>query len=435
MMRKRGQVVVLYTLAIPVVLAALGLTVDFGFAHFRRHAAQAAAQSAALAAVKFVKSHTEATFECGPGVPCNTTSECQGSIEGEPTDAFQAGCLYAQRNGFTPNERRRITLASGSNGASPSVPGVIATYWISVTASEQVPQTFSAIFGNTVATVSSRSVAAGFAADNSGGCVYVLRPTGTAITASGNAAIRSGCGVQVNSNSPDSVVLDGNGRIETTGEARTRLAGNWEKSGNGTITPAPILGAPIVEDPFASLEPPDVGPCTNSGVSLSSQQSADLEPGVYCGPIDLTGQSSVRLRPGMYILKNGLSMAGGTSMSMLGGGGGDGVTFYIQGGGVTLGGGAKVDLQAPTFGIWQGILFFQARGNTTPNTLAGGTTQHLSGALYMPSSTLNYSGGGGSDGDSVTIVAHTVNIVGNAYISQPATTHFTGGSGSIVLLE
>lgn len=436
-MRRRGQVLILYTLAVPVVLGALGLTVDLGFAHYRRHAAQTAAQAAVLAAVKFAKEKTSSTFACGAGVPCNTSVDCPPSGAGEPTDSFQAGCLYAQRNGFTTAGRQKVTLTSGANGAAPSVPGVKATYWVTAVVSETIPQTFSAVFGKTTARVSARAVAAGFAAADGGGCVYVLRPNGSSVTASGNASLRTGCGVQVNSSSSSSVTLSGNARIETTGEARTRLVGGWRKSGNATISPAPITGAPVVPDPFASLQPPDVGPCTSNGVHLSSHQSAVLEPGVYCGAVTLSGQSSVTLRPGMYVLKNGLSMSGGSSMSMLGGshGGWDGVTFYIQGGGISLSGGTDVELRAPTSGYYQGILIFQARGNKSSNALSGGASQRLNGAVYFPSAGLTYSGGSGSDGDRTTIVTDSITLSGNAYISEPATTQFSGGSGHIALIE
>ena len=48
-----------------------------------------------------------------------------------------------------------------------------------------------------------------------------------------------------------------------------------------------------------------------------------------------------------------------------------------------MGGGAAVSLSAPSSGTYQGVLFFQARGNTSESTLVGGTFQQMNGALNI----------------------------------------------------
>ena len=114
---------------------------------------------------------------------------------------------------------------------------------------------------------------------------------------------------------------------------------------------------------------------------------------------------------------------------------GTGVTIYLQNGGVNMTGGATVNLSAPTSGTYQGILFYQARGNITESTLVGGTTQLMNGVLYFPSARLNYTGGSTVNATATTIVADTLNMVGNSYISAAATTQFTGVTGGVFIVE
>ncbi len=74
---------------------------------------------------------------------------------------------------------------------------------------------------------------------------------------------------------------------------------------------------------------------------------------------------------------------------------GNGVTFYITGGGsAQLNGTGNVTLTAPTTspspGIPAGVLFYQDRGDTQNASINGNIT--FTGALYFPSATLTLGG-------------------------------------------
>jgi hypothetical protein len=114
---------------------------------------------------------------------------------------------------------------------------------------------------------------------------------------------------------------------------------------------------------------------------------------------------------------------------------GSGVTIYIQSGGVSMSGGATVSLSAPSTGTWQGILFYQARGNTASSTLVGGTAQAMNGVLYFPSASLTYTGGSSTIATATTLVADTLTMVGNSYINSSAVTAFTGTTGGVSVIE
>ena len=153
---------------------------------------------------------------------------------------------------------------------------------------------------------------------------------------------------------------------------------------------------------------------------------------MICGSgISLGAQSTLTLNPGVYIVdsSSGINLGAQTTMS------GTGVTIYIKQGGVSMSGGATVSLTAPTSGAWQGILFYQDRADSTASTLVGGTGQLMNGVLYFPKANLTYTGGSSTNATATTIVADTLTMVGNSFISASATTQFTGVTGGSFLIE
>jgi hypothetical protein len=307
---------------------------------------------------------------------------------------------------------------------------VVISYWVIARVSERLPQLFSSVLGYRDAVVTARA-STGVRQASSGGCVFAMNPTASgSMYLNGSTLLETGCGVFVNSNNPTAVNMVGGGTINTTGDARTQIVGNW--NGGGTITPAPQTGMPVGYDPFYDMDPPAYGACTSTGISLGSHANRNINPtgdGVTCGDIYLASQSRLNLAPGVYVITGSLTLAGQAEIS------GTGVTIYIVNGGVTMAGGTAVNLTAPTSGPWQGILMYQRRGNTTPSNLVGGAGQAVSGVLYFPSAQLGFTGGSSTNATATTIVADTVQLDGNSYISASATTQFTGITGGVFLIE
>src|SRR5215213_4013902 len=98
---------------------------------------------------------------------------------------------------------------------------------------------------------------------------------------------------------------------------------------------------------------------------------------------------------------------------------GSGVTFYLTGSGAgfTINGGGAVTLTAPTSGVYGGVLVFQDRlanvGAT--NTLNGGASTKLVGAIYTAAQELSVNGGSGFGQQSqlMPIVADQVKFSGS----------------------
>ena len=428
---ERGQTIVMYTLSLSLLFRSLGLVVDLGWANFRREAAQAAADAAAgAAATNAYVSAGGGSINCStPNVACYATPhECSSTLTSPPSDNIVAACLYARDNGFTNGGRYKVTLQSGV-GSVPTAAGAPMSYWVIARVSETIPQLFSAVLGFPNLTVTGRATS-GARVASGGGCVITLNPTASsAIGMTGSSALTTGCGVFDNSNASDAINIVGGGTITTTGTAKTNIVGNW--NGSGTISPAPFTGAPIINDPLADLTPPTVGACTDTaGINGGSHDHLSLTaPQVLCGGISMGAQSTLTLSPGIYIVKNGISLGAQTTMT------GTGVFIYVQSGAVNMSGGATVSLTPPTSGVWNGVLFYQDRSDTTASTLVGGTAQTMNGILYFPSANLTYTGGSSTSSTQTTLVSDTLNLVGNSWIQAEASSPYTGISGGAYVIE
>ena len=415
---RRGQAVLLFTFAIPVMFTLVGFSVDIGWAYYRQQAAHAAAESAALAAIVAAGG----TYTCGFGSPivsCQGTTACPSSIS-SVTSNFDTACLYAKSNGFVPGGNQHVFVASNATAAPPTVAGVSTSYWVTVTVSETIPQTFAAVLGKPTATVSARSTAGAFSGAG-GGCIYVMAPSGTGINMSGStSSIQSGCGIYVELSSSAAVLMSGTTSIIATGGSSIDIVGNVLKSGSPTISPAPTIGAPVTADPLAGMNPPSgwssypncivSGPLVGSGSTTTT--ISPPTPGGNCivpSSITMSGSASVTFASGFYVLQGGIDTSGTSSVS------GSGVTFYTPTAGINMSGTGGINISAPTSGPWEGIAMYEDRSNSSSDTLSGGTTQQINGTVYMPNGWLTFSGGSGVSATSTTIVVKTVTFSGSTF--------------------
>jgi len=171
--KRDGQALLMVTISLVVMLGMLGLAVDLGWEFYVHKTARAAADSAALAAVRQARAGllgTAGPYTCTTsGVTCQPTLVNCGAANGN----LATGCQFAAANGFYDGgiegrETLRIQANVGSPGCDavsppncvPTAPGVAALYWVHVIATETVPQLFSGILGNTTGVVSADATAA-----------------------------------------------------------------------------------------------------------------------------------------------------------------------------------------------------------------------------------------------------------------------------------
>ena len=169
--RRRGQVLIMTTLALFVLCGMLGLVVDLGWSYFTRKSAQAAADVAALSAAKaaYTWAKGATAVACGAdGVTC-----APEPVNCPASGNLQSACLYAAQQGFANSGRQTVTVQASDRFTAPTVDGctprahhpptagcVDTYYWVTVRITQRIPQLFSAILGNTEGTVSARATAA-----------------------------------------------------------------------------------------------------------------------------------------------------------------------------------------------------------------------------------------------------------------------------------
>lgn len=305
------------------------------------------------------------------------------------------------------------------NTSGPPLPGISPSMWISATVAEKRPLSFLSVTGQQWGTVSARATAGVVGSNN---CIYALDPTssGALHVESGDKLISS-CGVIANSSSSTATTIGGGGFIQAP---EFSVVGT-DPGYTGTINATKIsTGVPPVTDPLAYLPAPTVGSCSpgfGSQYSVSSG-SVTLNPGVYCGGIQTSGNANVTLNPGIYIINNGGLQIGGNSIVT-----GTGVMIYnTYSGGISNYGtlnvqdAANLRLTAPTSGTYAGIAFFNDRSvplgaGGGASLLGGGTTSKIQGALYFPSVRLEISNGQMLGAAYTIVVAYQLAVTNNQF--------------------
>jgi hypothetical protein len=378
----RGQVLVLATISIAVLLGLVGLSTDVGMLWRTRREAQTAADAAAVAASKAL----------GQGLSVATAATQMTSLNG---------------------------LTNGANGVTVAVnnPPLSGTYagnsnYVETVVTQSANTYFLRALGYTTINVKARAVAGGISSPN---CMYTLDPSGSgAFSVTGSGTVSSSCGIAVDSSSSSALTATGSMTISASSVG---VVGNYSLVGSGSITPTPITGIATSADPLAYETPPAVGSCTFTNESFTGSSSATLTPGVYCNGISITGSSTVTFSAGTYVLLGGgLSVAGSASLS------GTGVTFYntknssYPYGPISLAGSVTSNFSAPTSGPLAGILFFQDRSvpvGSAASSVVGSASSSWDGALYFPTTALSYVGSSSGSGYTI-IVAYDLTLTGSA---------------------
>ena len=208
--RSKGQAIVLVTLGILAMCGLMGLAVDVGWSMFVEKEAQAAADTAALAAVEEAMDRlgTTSNFSCSGGgsVSCAPNPVTCSSLSGDTMNNLWNGCLYGIKNGFTDGNTgpvQTVTIQANDGDNLPAIaPGVNdVAYWVTVRTTQQIPQLFSSVLGNTQG-VAAASGTAAIVATVVPSSFYALNREGDCTSISGPNTYSSGfdkfCGVDIN---------------------------------------------------------------------------------------------------------------------------------------------------------------------------------------------------------------------------------------------
>jgi hypothetical protein len=410
------------SLSLPVSLGLMGLVVDVGWSYWRQEACRTAAQAAVMAAA--LQAQGASNLTCGSGATCQSTvTNCPSSLSGTPSNNLMAGCNYAKANGFL-NTGTQLVMYQANTTASP-VSGSSPAYWVRFTVTEQIPTLFASVLGAKFTTVSARSTA-GVWSSSTGGCVYVLSPnTGAWSESGGNFS--TGCGIYDNvgvTMSGGNVTL-GSGLGSST--VPFSYAGTLIKSGGNVLPASNLKSGGSVTNPVSGLTAPTAGSCL-ANPSISGGTNINIPAGTYCNGISISGGTGLTFGSGTFIITGAgasVNISGGNITTATGG-----AAFYFSNsaGNFNVSGG-NVTLTAPTSGTYAGFALWKdaTTAGTSSFNMSGSNTT-INGIIYMPNTTINYSGGNTPVQQS--IICYNINMSGGN-ISQPATASSfnNGGAG------
>lgn len=288
--RRQGQALVMVTLALMAMFGLMGLLVDFGYAFFLEKMMQNAADAAALAAVRAALDGGSGptSFTCGSSALCAPAPVSCASATGN----LLVGCQFAQRNGFDwTAANTTVTVQASDRNTPPTVlgctplthhpptaPCVDTYYWVTVRIARNVPQLFSAVWGNAMGVVSARATAAIAQSTALGNLILTNREndpwigaTGTQLDNTGNANATVPGGIILASADPvDAGFLQGNSHVTASytwirGSGAVRLQGTatWiaapqNQAGNPNIpgSDADPYNSPFVDPFYGDGQPP-----------------------------------------------------------------------------------------------------------------------------------------------------------------------------------
>jgi Flp pilus assembly protein TadG len=367
-----GTVAVVAGLLMAFLMISIGVAVDFGRGVHTNHSMQDAVDGAALAAA---------------------------GMDGKATQSDQkafATALFAENYGETFTGAVAPVVSFGDET-------------VTVVAATNMPTTFMKVAKTDKVAVSVTATA--WRGPRDPICVLSLDPSGSAsfnIRGQGQLKLEN-CAGQSNSN--HSTALYQEGGSSATADSFCSHGGY---GGNNFYPKKPYKHCSRVEDPFKALEVPTAYGCDHTNATYKHSKFV-LLPGTYCGGINIESHAEIWFLPGVYIIKNGEFRIAAHTVAK-----GFGVTFYLIGNNtkVTIVSGSDVDLVAPYFGEYAGILFAQdpASNPGATNLIAGGADIKLVGALYFPTQILNVTSTSsfGANSPLMPLIAWRIDFSGNS---------------------
>lgn len=404
--KRREGVALIWTALIMVVLVAfVGLAVDFGLMVWTGQQLQIAADGSALAGAQWV--HTDEVMVRDQAQLVASSNVAGGvNIQLDRNDGNAAGGDIVigrydrDERTFDPdgfpnavyvNARR---TAASQNGA--------------------LPLHFARIIGFN-ATDMQRDAIAMIGGGTGTGMLILDSDAECALTIRGNPTVELGGGaIQVNSTNSCGTCLTGNPEIISSG---FNMVGDACLTGvNEDDVPPLNPNSPPIPDPLASLPDPVFDPSDDLG-TISGGGNKNWLPGYYSGGIDLTGGTHT-LAPGIYIIGgDGIDIRGNTNFIA------DGVLFYVDEGPVNINGNGDilirpldpdVNTDISEAGIYENVAIFQARDNDSEGLVNGTADNTFEGTYYFPNNKINLGGTANQFGDQ--FIAWQAEIFGNGEI-------------------
>jgi Flp pilus assembly protein TadG len=378
---QRGNIGVIFALALLPVLMLVGAAVDYSRASAIRTQLQAAMDAAVLA---------------GAARSTDQTATARSVFSAH----LQSGPYDIKSTSFTLGSDASVTgNASAEVSTSLLAAASIETLTVSVTATAK-PVRKSEV------------------------CILLVDPTAAQplLVNSGASLKAPNCEVHVRSKGSPAAIFNSGSSFVTK---RTCLAGTSPLY-NGTSVSNVETRCSAVTDPFAgNLPVPSSSACTASNGNYSGG-TVSLSPGVYCGWFNFNNAPTVTFAPGLYVIKGGGWNVNAGRWS------GTGVTFYFADTSVIqFNSGISADLTAPTGGDYAGILMYEAGGLAKSNFVFNDSVSNrLEGLIYLPSRNVIFNAKSQLHTDKATLVFNTLILDQTSWSLDVGSGRTISGSGS-----
>jgi hypothetical protein len=295
---------------------------------------------------------------------------------------------------------------------------------------------FSNLFGRGNLPVVARAVGRGTKRPKSNG-IIVLSPKGSNQLATSNTAniIVNGGNIIVDSTDPKGATISNAGNIQSDNFYFTGSPGYYS-SGSGQFIGTITSSQAATPDPLINLPPPDQPVASYSNVNISGLPTANgnvpgfptpgdpngwtLPPGTYNNGIHISdniASHTYTLQTGIYYFTGGgLTLSGNAAII----GDPNGVLLYFNnGGGLNITAGGPVTLSPLQSGPYANITIYEARGNTSQNSITGQATGSLNitGTVYLPSAKITVTGSGGNYAVGSQYIVYQMTATGSGNIN------------------
>jgi len=192
----------------------------------------------------------------------------------------------------------------------------------------------------------------------------------------------------------------------------------------GSILPPPPVFESAEQQELPELPTPDCS--AMNGVPLPDENDSGYpDPsGVFDKILKPGNYTKMQLNPGNYFLEPGLYCLTGdfsatsenTTVT------GDDVMFYLQGNAGFSNQGGNLYLTAPQNNAWQdgapmywnGMLIYQAYGNTDDLVINGNTDSYLEGTIFVPDADCTFSGTEETVSQDIQVICNTIAVSGTS---------------------
>ncbi len=364
---RRGSVAMTFALTAVGLFGIVGFAIDYGRAMNSVARMRGALNSAVLASTN---------------VPADQqVAAANAFFAANFTDRFSTGSAIPQ---FSPNS---------TGGLTGTVTAFVDTTFGKIIGIDNLAVTAMSSAKPNIQTTTTSTSTSTITVKGSTPCIHVQDQNNTSFKLDSNSNLdMSSCEVYVRSNNSIAMSAVSNSNVTFK---RVKLNGGVSGSGGIKIVDSPYViqtNAAVVGDPYmAAINDVramiSVGNCNNANTDKKFT-GVTVQPGTYCGTTEF---NNVTFAAGMYVINDASGTKPG-ALKLTGSlDGSAGVSFYLAGNKSTIlqyNASEGSVLKAPTSGITQGLLFFEAsnRGNTWSFKLQSCNKQSWTGLVYLPSS-------------------------------------------------